>query len=140
MLVYDGECAFCSRMVLFLLARDPRGRLMFAARGGDTGRAVRARHPELLRVESLLWVERGGSDRPDGPVEERVYTHSDAALRALVYLGGSWALVGRTGSVVPRLLRDPVYKVFAYFRRRIFGRADPTCALGAPRDAHRFLA
>lgn len=139
-LVYDGECAICSRMVLFLLARDPGGRLRFAARGGDAGRAVRARHPELLRVESLLWVERGRSDRPDEPVEERVYTHSDAALRAVSYLGGSWALVGRAGSVVPRLLRDPVYRVIAFFRRRIFGRADPACALGAPREAHRFLA
>lgn len=132
MLVYDGECGFCSRAVQFLLRRDPGGELLFAARDGEAGRAVRVRHPELARVESLLWVDRSGR-------EERVLTLSSAALSAMVYLGGTWAVLGRAGLLVPRFLRDAVYGVIARVRQRIAGRVDPGCMLVPLSEQHRFL-
>lgn len=132
MLVYDGECGFCSRAVQFVLRRDPRGALRFAPRDGETGRAVRARHPALATVESMLWVET-----IDG--REHVRARSDAALAALVYLGGVWGALGRIGLAVPRFVRDPVYAVIARVRRRIFGRVDPSCMLVPAGERSRFL-
>lgn len=133
LLVYDGECGFCSRAVQFVLRRDPGGALRFAPREGEAGRQVRVRHPDLATVESLLWVET-----VDG--RERVRTKSAAALSALVYLGGGWGVLGRLGLAVPRVLRDPVYGVVARVRRRIFGRVDPSCMVVPAGERARFLS
>lgn len=132
MLVYDGECGFCSRSVRFLVERDAGGTLIFASRQGEAGRAVRERHPALRDVESMLWVERTAGG-------EQVHTRSDAALHALAYLGGGWGALGRAGLLVPRLLRDPVYAVVARVRQRIFGRVDASCLVVPAAERGRFL-
>jgi predicted DCC family thiol-disulfide oxidoreductase YuxK len=133
MLVYDGECGFCSRAVRFVVRRDPGGTLQFASRDGAEGGAVRVRHPEFRDVEALLWVDRASGT-------ERVFARSDATLRAMVYLGGVWGILGRAGFLVPRFLRDAVYGVIARVRRRIFGPADPSCLLVPPSERARFLS
>jgi predicted DCC family thiol-disulfide oxidoreductase YuxK len=132
MLVYDGECGFCSRAVRFVVTRDPGGRMLFAPRDGAAGRRVREVHSELREVEALLLVERSA----DG---ERVHVGSDAVLRTMMYLGGAWGMVGRAGSLVPRALRDPVYAVVARVRKRVYGRVDPSCLVVPEGDRGRFL-
>lgn len=132
MLVYDGECGFCSRAVQFIVRRDPGGSLLFASREGVEGRGVRVRHPEFRDVEALLWVDRAGGS-------ERVLARSDATLRAMLYLGGIYGLLGRAGRLVPRFLRDAAYGVVARVRRRIFGAADPSCLVVPPSERARFL-
>ena len=44
-LVYDGACASCHAVVRFVLARDRRGTMRFAARAGAYAQAVIRRHP-----------------------------------------------------------------------------------------------
>lgn len=132
LLVYDGDCGFCTRSVRFILDRDRRHRRMqFASRDGEAGRAVRARHPRLATVESLLYVER----RPDG---ERVHTHSDAVLKVAEYLGGPWAILGALGRVVPRALRDPAYALVARLRKRLVPR-NAVCTLPTAEESARML-
>ncbi len=130
-LVYDGDCGFCTRSVQFVLQHDRRGTARFAARDGVAGRAVRERHPHLQDVESLLWVERR-----DG--EERVFIYSDAVLETARYLGGIYAVLAAVGRVVPRILRDPAYNVVARVRKRIMGGAT-ACHLPAPDELARML-
>lgn len=130
-LVYDGDCGFCARSVQFVLTHDRRGEVRFAARDGIAGRAVRERHPQLLAVESMLWVEV-----VDG--RERVRTHSDAVLATATYLGGGFAVLAALGRLVPRFLRDPVYNTIARVRRRLT-RGAPACALPQPHELARML-
>lgn len=131
-LVFDGDCAFCTRAVQFVLARDSRrGTLRFAARGGEAGRAVRQRHPQLETVESLLWVET-----VDG--REVVSIYSDAVLATATYLGGAYALLGGLGRLLPRFLRDPAYRLVARVRKRLT-RGAATCHLPAPQELARML-
>lgn len=129
-LVYDGDCGFCTRSVRFLLARDRSGKLRFAARDSAFGRAVRERHPHLAAVESLLWLDYHGG-------EERVLWYSDAVLASARYLGGFYGALGWLGGILPRLLRDPVYRLIAKVRQRIVRGG--ACHLPSPSELARML-
>jgi predicted DCC family thiol-disulfide oxidoreductase YuxK len=56
-LLYDGTCGFCATSVQWVLQRDRRKTLCFAALQGETARPILARHPELANVDSVVWVE-----------------------------------------------------------------------------------
>jgi predicted DCC family thiol-disulfide oxidoreductase YuxK len=58
-LLYDGACGFCARSVPFALRHEgARTTLRFARLDGETGSAVRLRHPELSGADSLLTPEQ----------------------------------------------------------------------------------
>jgi predicted DCC family thiol-disulfide oxidoreductase YuxK len=129
-LVYDGDCGFCTRSVRFLLQRDRSGTLRFASRTGTFGVAVRERRPDLAPVESLLWLE-------PTPAGERVLIYSDAVLAAARHLGGVYGVLGALGSLVPRILRDPVYRAVARVRRHLVRGG--ACQLPTPAELARML-
>ncbi len=138
-LLYDGACGLCAASVRFVLRheREPRN-LRFAPLDGAFGRAVRARHPGLDAVDSVVWLEGPGKLGPYGAddVPERVHVRSAAALKVAEHLGGAWrlALVLR---LVPAPLRDAVYAIVARHRHRIVP-AD-ACPLPPPAAADRFI-
>lgn len=131
-LVYDGDCAFCSRSVQFILRHDRQRTVRFAARDGDAGRAVRDRHPRLMQVDSLIWVE--SCDGREVPL-----VRSDSVLAIAEYLGGSFGMLARFGRIVPRPLRDAGYEIVAKLRRRLsFG--GEACVVFTPDERARVLA
>ena len=129
-LLYDGVCGFCNKGVRTIIRHDRQGEMRFAALQSDYGKAVLARYPELRNVDSLVLVER-----IDG--EEKVSTHSTAALRIAAYLGGAWKLF-LIGYAVPRPLRDVFYNLFARYRYRLFGKYE-SCPLPSQDIRSRFL-
>ncbi len=131
-LLYDGLCGFCNRTVQFVLAHDRRGVLRFAPLQGEFARQVQARHPELAGVDSLILVE------PDMARHgERVFVRSAGALRVAQYLGGPWRMTTAL-HIVPRVVRDWAYDLFARHRSRWFGRYE-TCPLPSPEQRARFI-
>ena len=96
-LLYDGTCGFCAESVQLVLRHDRRRTLRFAALQGAFGRTVRARHPELEGVDSVVWVEPPAEGRP-----EAVLVRSDAALRVARYLGGPFHLARLARAPSPR--------------------------------------
>jgi predicted DCC family thiol-disulfide oxidoreductase YuxK len=134
LLLYDGTCGFCARSVQFVLRHEgARGTLRFAPLDGETGRAIRAAHPELAGVDSLIWV-----DAPAVGASARVLVRSTAVLEVARYLGGIWRVLGALGRVVPRVVRDATYDVVARHRQQISGRAD-ACLLPSPDQRVRFI-
>ena len=131
LLLYDGTCGFCAASVQFVLRHEHAHTLKFAALDSDLGRSVRARHPELAGLDSMIWVEEHAG-------EERVLTRSDAALRIANYMGGVWRL-GLAARLVPRTIRDAVYDVIARHRHRLVP-ADGRCYLPPPDLRARFVA
>lgn len=125
--VFDGVCALCSGWVDFLLRRDPRSQFRFAAMQGETGRGLLAAH---------------GLD-PDDPMSfllldaRGARTGSDAIVAVLCRLGGVWRLAALL-RLLPRSLRDALYRMLARNRYRWFGRK-AACHLPAPGERHRFL-
>lgn len=131
-IVFDGVCVLCNGWVRFLLRHDRRQRYRFAAMQGDAGRRLLADNGlDPDDPVSFLLVEY---DRGPSP---RVSTDTDAMRRVLTGLGGVWRL-GAMSALLPRRVRDPLYRWLARNRYRWFGRHDP-CMVPDPAQAHRFL-
>jgi predicted DCC family thiol-disulfide oxidoreductase YuxK len=132
LLLYDGSCGFCAESVQFVLKRDRKGSMLFAALDSRTGRDVIARHPEVRELDSVLFVEPASGVDP-----ERVFAHYNAALRVASYLGGSWQLL-RVLQLVPSSIRDGVYRLIARHRHRLTA-GGPKCLIPSAKDRARFL-
>jgi predicted DCC family thiol-disulfide oxidoreductase YuxK len=134
LLLYDGTCGFCAESVQFVLKHDRRRRtLRFSSLQGPTALDIRARHPELDVVDSVIWFEPGDNAQP-----EMVLTKSSAVLRVLRYLGGVWRPLGVLAAIVPRAVRDAVYDLVARHRHRLV-RGGPACVVPTPEERNRFL-
>jgi predicted DCC family thiol-disulfide oxidoreductase YuxK len=129
LLLYDGTCGLCDRSVQFVLRRDPAGRFRFAALQSEPARRLVAElglDPD--QVDSVILVdERGVAVR-----------ESTAALRVAARLGWPWRALA-AALVLPRALRDPVYRFIAKRRFRWFGQVD-ACRLPKPEERGRFVA
>jgi len=131
-LLYDGECGLCAGSVQFILRHEPAHRrraLLFAPLQGELGVSVRSRHEVLAQVDSVVWFEPSASGG-------RVLYHSAAGLAVLRHLGGVWRGLAALGWLVPRPLRDAVYRAIA---RRRFDLVAPACLLPSPEERMRFL-
>lgn len=127
-LIYDGHCGLCHRAVRYILNRDRQKRFRFAANSSQAGRRL------LVEV---------GLD-PDQPPESMVVVvghrhamHSDAALEIANQLGGIHRLAV-AGWIIPKFVRDGLYKFIAANRYRVFGRYDQ-CRLPTASDRAQFL-
>ena len=131
--LYDGVCGLCNRLVQFLLKHDTQGRLRFASLQSDFAERVLSRHgidpKDLDTVHVVVDCERP---------EEEVLNRSDAILRAGYELGAAWKTLATIGRIVPRPLRDLVYRFVATNRYRVFGKYD-TCMLPDANQRQRFL-
>ena len=130
---YDGVCGLCNRLVQFLLKHDKDGRLRFASLQSDFADKVLRRHgidPKDLDTVNVI----ENYDQPG----ERVLQRSDAILCAGRELGGLWGASSSVARIVPRPLRDLVYRFVATNRYRVFGKYD-TCMLPEPNQRCRFL-
>jgi predicted DCC family thiol-disulfide oxidoreductase YuxK len=132
LVLYDGMCGLCNRVVGFLVKRDRQDRLRFAALQSGPGREILARHDRSdANLETVLFVQNWGE-----PSEE-LLARSDAAISATRALGGIWRLA-IVFYVVPRLVRDAVYNFIARRRYRLFGKFD-TCPTPDAAVRHKFL-
>lgn len=125
--LFDGVCNLCNGSVQFILKRDPQGRFRFASLQSEAGRSLMAKHrldPDVL--SSVVLLEDG-----------RVWQESSAALRIARHLPGGWKLL-RVFAVIPRPIRDAVYRWIARNRYRWFGKTE-TCWLPTPELRGRFL-
>lgn len=127
LVIFDGQCLLCDGSVRFLLRHDRSRRYDFATTSSANGsRWLRDSGLDPADPTSFLLVESG-----------RVSQASDAVLRVLTGLGGGWRAFGAL-RLVPRGLRDALYRMIARNRHRWFGRSD-TCMIPAPEDRCRFL-
>jgi predicted DCC family thiol-disulfide oxidoreductase YuxK len=133
--LFDGVCNLCNGFVTFVLDRDHERRFLVASLQSDeaakvlSGLADPARAPLApgSAPDTIVLVEGG-----------RAYDCSTAALRIARGLGGPWRLAGVL-LLVPRSLRDAVYRLVARNRYRWFGKA-AVCRVPTPELRDRFLS
>ena len=129
--LFDGVCGLCHRTVDFLLRADRRGRLRFATLQGPTAARLLAQADHNLDLETVLYARHPAGARPD------LLDRSNAILAILEDLGGPWRAAAAL-RLVPRPLRDAVYRFVAARRYRWFGKRD-ACRVPTPAERDRFL-
>lgn len=138
-LLFDGDCMLCNRMVQFVIRRDPRARYRFAALGSEAGRRIVAE--AAPHMHSALSPGHGDSSSGGTFILIRngaAYTRSRAALETVRKLRGAWPLL-YAFIAVPSPIRDWVYHFVARNRYRWFGRKSEACMLPAKNTADRFI-
>ncbi|HEY6118944.1 MAG TPA: DCC1-like thiol-disulfide oxidoreductase family protein [Pyrinomonadaceae bacterium] len=130
--LYDGVCGLCNRLNQFLLKRDRFDRLRFASLQSGFAEAILKRYgldPSDLDTVYVVIDE--------GKPNERVLARSDAILYVVQLLGGFWS-IAFLGKILPRVLRDALYRIVATNRYRVFGKSD-SCMLPEPRHRQKFI-
>jgi predicted DCC family thiol-disulfide oxidoreductase YuxK len=138
--MFDGKCNFCDGAVHFVLDHEDGSRLKFAAIQSDAAAELLETTAGEARASELRAGATGDGDPSSVILVEdgNVYTDSTASLRIARYMRRPWRWMV-VFTVVPRPIRDLVYRWFARNRYRWFGKTEtcrvPTAALRA-----RFLA
>lgn len=126
-LLFDGICNLCNGAVQWIIERDPEGLFRFASLQSEAGQALLRQHGlSTTAIDTVVLIDRG-----------RVYTRSDAALRAAHHLGGAWKLL-TVFTYLPRTFRNTVYDWIARNRYRWFGQREQ-CMIPTPELKARFL-
>jgi predicted DCC family thiol-disulfide oxidoreductase YuxK len=130
--LYDGVCGLCNRLVQFILKRDKKDRFRFASLQSDWSSTLLQRHKLDPHDLDTVYVVVDYAQPA-----ERLLARSDAILFLLDELGGIWKLAA-VGKILPRRLRDEIYKLVARNRYRVFGKYE-SCMLPEAKHRKRFL-
>jgi predicted DCC family thiol-disulfide oxidoreductase YuxK len=132
-LLYDGVCGLCNRLVQFSLKRDSGDHLRFASLQSDFAAPILQRHGFNRHDLDTVYFVSGY-----GRTEERLSTRSAAVILVLQHIGGLWGVVAALLRMLPRWLRDCGYDMVARNRYRVFGRSE-NCILPEEEYRARFL-
>lgn len=126
-IVFDAECILCSANAQFVLRHDHARRFRLASMQGEAGAALYRRFGiDPTNPDTMIVVE--------GEVALR---DSDAVLAIYNGLSWPWKVISVL-RIVPRFLRDPLYRIIARNRYRIFGKRE-ICWVPSPDHADRML-
>ena len=133
-LLYDGVCGLCNRVVQFVLRYDRLGAFRFAPLQSPFAARILRRHGLNPQVQNTLVVVLDLET-----AREQLLFRSDGALYLLRTLRQPWPLIARLAMVLPRAIRETGYRMVAGSRYRIFGKYDK-CPLPTPEVVNRFLS
>jgi len=131
LVLYDGTCGLCSRVVRFVLRRDPGAVFRFASLQGEPGRAALARAGVASPDPGTFVVVTRWKEAP------AALTRSRAALFVAARLSRPWRWL-RVLGVVPAALLDRAYDLVARHRHRLL-RGSEACALPSASERKRFV-
>ena len=124
---FDGQCNLCNGFVSYVIKRDPEGIFRFASLQSDAAAHIDAPHLSDGSFESMV-LEQSGT----------IYRYSDAALNIFSQLQGPSRMM-RIFKIVPRVIRDAMYRWVARNRYGMFGKTDQ-CMIPTPDILDRFVS
>ena len=122
---FDGECKFCNSSVNFIIKQDIKRQFMFAPLQGKLAEELSITSIGKIH-DSIVLFETG-----------KIYKYSDAALRIASKLDGFFKIF-YVFIIIPRFIRDLVYKFIANNRYKWFGKYD-FCMVPEESIKNRFL-
>lgn len=126
-ILFDGICNFCNGIVKFILRRNKKTDIHFAALQSEAGHKLLEKYKlPVNEMETIVFIEN-----------DKAYTQSTAALRICRHLRGLWPLCYGF-VIVPKFIRDGIYKWIAKNRYKWFGVREE-CMIPTPEMKTRFL-
>ena len=125
-IVFDGVCNFCNRIVQIIIRQDPSAQIHFAAQQSEAGEKLMKDLAIKESSNSVLFVKDG-----------LVYYQADAVIEIAKLLTG-WSSIFKYSIIVPRFLRNAIYKLIAANRYTVFGKQDH-CMVPKEEERGRFL-
>jgi predicted DCC family thiol-disulfide oxidoreductase YuxK len=132
LVLYDGVCGLCSRLLRFLLEHDHRAVFTFASLQSDVGRVMVERFGGNASELTSFYVFANYRAN-----NTQMFSRSGAALFVAGELGWPWR-VAALMRVLPTAILDRIYNVIARHRYRVFGRYDQ-CLIPRPEFRGRFV-
>ncbi len=126
-LLFDGVCNLCNKLVIFIIRRDYRAKIRFSPLQSPAGSSML--HTGGLSAEninSIVFIE-GTS----------YFMKSAAVLHIFKVLGGGWNILFGL-IIIPEFIRDFFYDLISKNRYRIFGRTEK-CMIPSAEIIERFL-
>ena len=126
-ILFDAECVLCSANAQFILTHDRARRYRLASMQSAVGADLFRRHGvDPADPDTILVIEG-----------DKVLRDSDAVISIYAGIGWPWRIAG-AAALIPKSLRDPIYRWVARNRYRIFGKRE-SCWIPHPKDADRLL-
>lgn len=126
-LLFDGVCNYCNRMVNFAIRNDKQGKIKFAALQSEAGQQLRDKYGVAASADTIILIDN-----------EKAYTYARAAIRVSKYL--DWPARMLYGFIiVPRFISQPFYKWIARNRYKWWGKRN-SCMIPSADVKNRFLA
>ncbi len=125
--IFDGVCNLCNGAVNFIITHDPDARFLFTPGQSELAAKLANQHDIQESLDETFVLIQANE----------CYYRSDAALQIASQLTGGWRFL-RFLRIVPRVLRDWVYRIVAGHRYDWFGRRD-MCMTPADDVARRFV-
>ena len=112
-LLFDGFCNLCSRLVNFIIKRDKKAKFLFVSLQSASGQSFLKKFGlPTDDFDSVVYIR-----------SDKYFLKSSAILHILKEMGGIWKLFF-IFIIVPNFIRDFIYKIIAKTRYKIFGRHD----------------
>jgi predicted DCC family thiol-disulfide oxidoreductase YuxK len=112
-LLIDGYCNLCNRLVKLIIKRDKKAKFLFVSLQSASGQSLLKKFGlPIDDFDSVVYIR-----------SDKYFLKSSAILYILKELGGIWKLFF-IFIIIPNFIRDFIYKIIANTRYKIFGRND----------------
>ena len=126
-ILFDGICNFCNSTVNFVIKRNKKIIIRFAAMQTGAGQKLLQQYDlPADNIQSFFFIDKGIA-----------YSQSTAALKVCRYMTGLWPLC-YSFIIVPKFIRDGIYNWIAKNRYKWFG-VRQECMIPTPEIKERFL-
>ena len=109
-LFYDGECSLCNRAVGFIIKHDKHKIFRYYPIGSPFAESITEIKQLAGNIDSVILF-----------YHQRIFIYSDVLIQVAKILGGKLHVL-RALWIIPKPIRDYIYKKIALHRYNIFGK------------------
>lgn len=125
--IYDGECGFCNKTIMFIAKNDKRNIFKFVSSLSEFGKKLLEKYAiKGLEKSTIVLVEN----------EKRIYTKS-LAIRKILLKISSYKMIGYLMFLFPKQLSDYAYDLISKNRKRII--KNNICEIPSPEIQKKFI-